>query len=397
MKIKFYLLSLLLFIACKKNIEIGPKPVIITFIFPNIISSQAVIDEIKKTISITLPYNTNIAALAPKIEINSGAKIVPASGIAQDFKKNIYYTVTSKDGQKKIYTVIVTLSNQPIPEITSFTTDTVEAGLNFHVVGNHFGNYGLDVKTYLIDASKKQIEVNHIWVDSTKININSDIETVPGLYQIKIKVKNQETISSKKIRFSYPSPQLSSVDYQNYVNSDTVWVKGKYIDSSKYKFQLQLESEKKNIKLPLVFTKAGLLAGVIPADLEAKNYSLKLFNVSENKVSGGKNIEIEIFDATKPFVKEIINPKTGFKNGETILFKTINFDTFEARFYQISLAGPHKTFIQNGIYDKSKKTLSLVLPETILKGQYSIHFGLTEPSKNIDYSFKSNLKIEIKD
>lgn len=397
MRKNIYMFCLLLLCACKPTQELAPTPFISSFNFVGFNPTSTIIDESKKTITITLPFNSNVASLTPKIEISSGASIIPASGVSQDFKKSIFYTLTSKDGQKVIYTVIVTLTNQPSPEITTIKADSVEAGFDFEILGKNFGKFGLDVQTFLVDASNKQIEVKNRLIDSTKINISTAIETLPAFYNLRLKIKNQEVVAAKKLWVSYPSPQIKTIEKQFYINSDTLWLTAKYVDIKNYKLFLQIENGAKSTKLEIAKANGEKLAFVIPQNLQASEYNVKLFNQTENKLSKELGFQIEVFDANKPYVNEIISPKIFYKTGETIIFKTINFDKLEARFYQVSLVGNDKTFIQNGIFNATKQTLSLDLPISLLKGNYKINFGLIEPAKNINYTFQSNLSINIGD
>ena len=59
-------------------------------------------------IFVTVPYATNVAALAPDITF-TGASINNASGVAQDFSLPVTYTVTAQDGSIKNYTVAVSV------------------------------------------------------------------------------------------------------------------------------------------------------------------------------------------------------------------------------------------------------------------------------------------------
>lgn len=72
----------------------------------------ATISEAAKTIAVTLPAGTNVAALAPTIEISQGAVVSPASGAPQNFTTPITYTVTAEDGSKQAYTVTVTVEQK---------------------------------------------------------------------------------------------------------------------------------------------------------------------------------------------------------------------------------------------------------------------------------------------
>lgn len=78
---------------------------------PNVIGS---IDEDNHTISLTVPYNTDINSLAPTI-IHTGASINPNSGVATSFSSPKTYTVTGADSTEQSYVVTVSLSPTPTP------------------------------------------------------------------------------------------------------------------------------------------------------------------------------------------------------------------------------------------------------------------------------------------
>jgi len=70
-------------------------------------------------ISVTVPYGTNVTALAPTI-FHTGASVSPASGAAQNFTNPVTYTVTADDGSTKTYTVTVTVAANSDKRITAF-------------------------------------------------------------------------------------------------------------------------------------------------------------------------------------------------------------------------------------------------------------------------------------
>ena len=73
------------------------------FSFPNLPAAT-----ISKTnISVTVPYATDVSSLMPNIKVSDGASVTPASGTKGDFSKPQVYTVTSRDGSRKTYTVTV--------------------------------------------------------------------------------------------------------------------------------------------------------------------------------------------------------------------------------------------------------------------------------------------------
>ena len=63
----------------------------------------ATINDVSKTISLTLPDDTNLTALKPVIELSQGVTITPASGATVDFTNPVNYVITSA-GKSVTYT-----------------------------------------------------------------------------------------------------------------------------------------------------------------------------------------------------------------------------------------------------------------------------------------------------
>lgn len=70
-----------------------------------------VINESNKTISVKVPFETNIASLAPNIVISKNATINPSLGMARDFSTPVNYTLTAMDGTTKQYIVSIIKEN----------------------------------------------------------------------------------------------------------------------------------------------------------------------------------------------------------------------------------------------------------------------------------------------
>jgi hypothetical protein len=70
-------------------------------------SNKGVIDEGAGTISVTVPYGTNLASLSPTMVISANATANPASGTALNFSAPQTYTVTAEDGTSRTYAVTV--------------------------------------------------------------------------------------------------------------------------------------------------------------------------------------------------------------------------------------------------------------------------------------------------
>lgn len=83
------------------------------------------INQTNGTISVVMPYGTDVSKLVPIISGNNIASITPGSGVMQDFSKPVTYTVTLADGTAKTYTVTVyvqsgTAADQMWGKLTDF-------------------------------------------------------------------------------------------------------------------------------------------------------------------------------------------------------------------------------------------------------------------------------------
>ena len=69
-------------------------------------------------ITMTVPYGTNVGALAPTYSVSYAANGLPASGATRDFTTPQTYTITASDNSTKTYTVTVTVRPIADPEFT---------------------------------------------------------------------------------------------------------------------------------------------------------------------------------------------------------------------------------------------------------------------------------------
>lgn len=88
----------------------------------------------RTTISVTVPYVTDVTALAPKIAASAGATIAPASGTSRDFTQPQTYTVTAPDGSTKTYSV--TVSKAPVSRAKDMLTFALPGVFSNAVSGN---------------------------------------------------------------------------------------------------------------------------------------------------------------------------------------------------------------------------------------------------------------------
>ncbi|WP_162418554.1 PKD domain-containing protein, partial [Cyclobacterium roseum] len=69
---------------------------------------EASIDVENRTVSVLVPFGTDLTALSPTFALSEGASSLPASGESQDFTNTVTYTVTAEDGTETDWTVSVT-------------------------------------------------------------------------------------------------------------------------------------------------------------------------------------------------------------------------------------------------------------------------------------------------
>ena len=130
-KFSIFFLTLLVVIGCSK--DDGPEPTqetfksnakrITSFVFRADTNSAlvadvtATIDEVAKTISATVPFNTDVSSLNPEISFSDKASIDPNG--ARDFSDSVTYTVTAEDGSTASYSAILTIAPNSAKEIIS--------------------------------------------------------------------------------------------------------------------------------------------------------------------------------------------------------------------------------------------------------------------------------------
>ena len=83
------------------------------------------INQTNGTISVVMPYGTDVSKLVPVISGNNITDMTPGSGVMQDFSKPVTYTVTLTDGTVKTYTATVyvqsgTAADQMWGKLTDF-------------------------------------------------------------------------------------------------------------------------------------------------------------------------------------------------------------------------------------------------------------------------------------
>jgi hypothetical protein len=371
-----------------------PEAAIISLQISGISTQKTSIQTALKTVEITIPYGSSVKSITPIIEISAGASIVPASKTPQDFSQPIYYVLTSAEGKKTVYKVSVVNLKQSAPEIISFDKNEIEAGESIVVKGKYFGTFQGGVQAYLVNTKNEELLVTSRLMDSTQLQLNIPKTTLPQSYTIKINVNGNTVTSIAKITIQYPTPEITSLSKKNILQGDTLFVKGDFI-SDTYNYQLQLSEGKNQVSSTVQKTSKGEYYSILNKTISAGNYTVQISNETTQKKSKSQAFTIQLYDVTKPFVTGIMSPKTSYKSGDKLLFKTQNFDGFPARFFQIQLSNAKEVLFQNGIYNKTANTLTLDLPTSLKVGNYSIAITLINTT-NQEYVFEMDEILVVK-
>ena len=118
-------------------------------------AAVGIIDEVAKTVTVTVPAGTDLIALIPTIVVSEKAMVSPESGVATNFTNPIKYTVTAEDGTTAEYIVTVT-AGAVIPdgdpqELTSpITVNTTLKDLGLPIDYFYTGTLSLKVQNNAI-------------------------------------------------------------------------------------------------------------------------------------------------------------------------------------------------------------------------------------------------------
>jgi len=374
-----FLFFFVLLQSCRAIEENLPEAAIISFQFSGISTQKSSISTDAKSVEITVPYGSSIKSLTPVIDITAGANIVPASKIPQNFSQPIYYVLTSAEGKKTVYKVSVISLKQPPVEINGFNKTELEAGENMVVKGKYFGNFQGAVQAYLVNDRGEEFLVSSRLLDSTQVKLDIPTTVFPQDYAVKIRVNESVVTSIAKITVQYPKPEIISLSKKNILQEDTLFVKGDFLVDT-YRYKLQLSEGKNQVFSTVQKTSKGEYYVILGKSISAGNYAVQILNETTQKTSKSQDFNIKLYDLNKPFVQGIIRSKPAYNSGDNIIFKTLNFERFPTRFFQIQLSNGKEVLFQNGIYNEPSNTLTLDLPLFLKSGIFGITITLINAS-----------------
>lgn len=398
-KMLYILVGIIVLIwSCRPEDPVISENSILSFSLDNVVTNCVVIKKETKTIEIVVPYGTILKDVKPRIETSANVTIVPQSGETQDFSKTVYYTLIGQKGDKEIYTVKVFSQEQPLPVISSFSKDSIEAGTGFSIKGLNFGMFPLAITLSLQDISGKSTAIDtkeFKLIDSSKIELNVPYQTAVGIYQIKLGVRGKSVLSTQRVYIQYPSPQLTTLSRSNLIQTDTLVAQGLFIMPDRYDYALLLKKQTIEQQVLPLKKAENKLTFIINKNIPPGTYQVFLRNITDRKNSRETGFSIGLYDANKPYLASFKNNTGIYAPGQSLTFKTKNFEIVSARYYQVTLSGTNTSFSINGIYDAGKQELNLVLPNTIPIGNHSISLVLNNASNQSVYQLETDLVLRI--
>ncbi len=179
------------------TIALNPAKDITSFGFPSVPVAGSIIGT---SISVTVPYGTNVTNLVPSIISSPGASVSPMPSMPQDFTSPFIYTVTAADTSTKVYTVTVTITPpstnadlsslvlSPIPDIVGFSS----GNLNYNAVAN-YSDPSVTVTPTVADATATiQARINlETYQPATSGAVSLPMNLVSGVNTVNVLVTAQ--------------------------------------------------------------------------------------------------------------------------------------------------------------------------------------------------------------
>lgn len=371
MKKIYALCVLFLALACKKDNDETPllssEKNILSFTFT--VEGTTYSSTISNTtITAQLPEDTNLTSLTPTITFSNGATVTPNSGVAQDFSKEVSYTVTAEDKSTKIYKVLVTTEKTPQPN------EPIEIG---HVPNEYTTNKAGGEIVYF-DVNTLPVRKEQIKVDLVKRRPPFDVYTLKvqkidkkerrvyvvlpdsyknGEYYFKATFDKEEvesgvfTLDSGEIVLDVldvimfePTTSLATTELQTfktvvYANTEALKKYTYYLRKGTHDYQLTVSDITSNY-----------------------NLEFKMFNTPAGAFSGGNDFKFVVKGGAKeqvlPFVNSEKQPIT-IEPVRTPVIKTLSKTTLKAG-DELTVTGEYFAYIGMN-FDRNYRFCTLLL------------------------------------
>ena len=323
-----------------------------------------VIDQEAGTITVMLPYNTDLTALTPTIVMTDGASVTPEG--AKDFTEPVKYTVTSEDGSyAKVYTVKV-------------QTAASAEGFSFFRVRFNVSNEEL-----VLDENDT-ITVSDLDFESHSFSI--DYLTADGS-EAKALISGSNTgggLVDKEITKSWDSGAYDTFYISNWMTGS---IGGGYTSGEKTIRILYGEN----------FSKTRTITIKVIPSLKTENFSIKSGETVLNIKETADGYRVDLPDGTENITvnAEANNSKVTVSiNGERSTSKELTVSELKENTFDIVLADPDKPEINRTYHItlnpvKSCKVSFDLMPENAAITLLDQDGSLVEPDANGEYTLIS--------
>ena len=159
------------------------------------------------SVFLTVPSETDLTKLVPKIEVPSLAIIAPISGVAQNFSQPVAYTVTAENGNSRTYYVVVSLDNEV--RIEPLSVNRFHAGDTITIDGTN-----LQGATLSLMSDSTEMKISSISTDAKKVVfvLPNDATLIPGQYAAAVVMGSGEAASRMTLGDITVLPEVPTID-----------------------------------------------------------------------------------------------------------------------------------------------------------------------------------------
>ena len=252
------------FISCSKSDDTGfDKPTL-----NNSMESFSIFEDVGRientNIYIDLPYGTDLTKIKPKIKVSYGSMVTPASGEEVDLSTPFKYIVNKND--KKIqYTVIATLTENSVAEITSFRFQSFNPVVEGVIDGRDISvlvPIGTDLSALVPTIDYKGVSM------SPESNTAQDFNWYKKLnYAVTAK---DGTVRTYLVKVTVDEPRIDSLSSKDLKPGEEFFMYGYYPSSETYSYELGLNAYKSKIKI--LEQTSTYVKAIVPLMNDNKNY-----------------------------------------------------------------------------------------------------------------------------
>lgn len=138
---------------------------------------NGVISNAEHTVSLVVPFGTDLTALAPTIAVSDYATVSPASGAVQNFTSPVDYTVTAQDGSTQVWVVTVTTEQQGVTTLFYQDFEGLLVLPEGWIVINNDGYIQANGEERWQDSAWLVTTTNRIEMQGTKVAMSSSYTT----------------------------------------------------------------------------------------------------------------------------------------------------------------------------------------------------------------------------